>query len=340
MSRPGRNDPCHCGSGRKYKKCCLSKDRQQGHVKGGSPQPSSAPSSSSGPPLETRSLRTSGLPNAEKLETRLAGRRDEIFRTLDQKGVLPLIPKASDRLKVAFEQARRGRWLARARDDANLVEAREEIEAVESVDKFDARSGQTAYEERRQALADPLETLASAGEDGIPHLGALLHTDSWASPLAAAEIVDLEETHDRHVLMIEALFLPGDWVPDLCLRNGDEIPQSDRLPTFEHVAEEAAVDGIELQGTFWTGLFEDVPEATEDPIEPRPGFGPALEVLYDAGHFDALARGIESRLDPSFAGPESVEAFLADDGVQAALQHVGATDAPDRLALEAPTQPR
>ncbi|MEM7582469.1 MAG: type I methionyl aminopeptidase [Acidobacteriota bacterium] len=26
----GRNDPCHCGSGKKYKKCCLSKDRQQG----------------------------------------------------------------------------------------------------------------------------------------------------------------------------------------------------------------------------------------------------------------------------------------------------------------------
>jgi len=22
----GRNDPCHCGSGRKYKQCCLSKD--------------------------------------------------------------------------------------------------------------------------------------------------------------------------------------------------------------------------------------------------------------------------------------------------------------------------
>lgn len=22
----GRNDPCHCGSGRKYKHCCLSKD--------------------------------------------------------------------------------------------------------------------------------------------------------------------------------------------------------------------------------------------------------------------------------------------------------------------------
>jgi hypothetical protein len=25
-SAPGRNDPCHCGSGRKYKHCCLAKD--------------------------------------------------------------------------------------------------------------------------------------------------------------------------------------------------------------------------------------------------------------------------------------------------------------------------
>jgi len=24
--RPGRNEPCHCGSGRKYKHCCLAQD--------------------------------------------------------------------------------------------------------------------------------------------------------------------------------------------------------------------------------------------------------------------------------------------------------------------------
>ena len=24
--RPGRNEPCHCGSGKKYKHCCLEKD--------------------------------------------------------------------------------------------------------------------------------------------------------------------------------------------------------------------------------------------------------------------------------------------------------------------------
>ncbi len=26
MPAPGRNDPCHCGSGKKYKQCCLDKD--------------------------------------------------------------------------------------------------------------------------------------------------------------------------------------------------------------------------------------------------------------------------------------------------------------------------
>ena len=25
-SPPGRNEPCHCGSGRKYKHCCIDKD--------------------------------------------------------------------------------------------------------------------------------------------------------------------------------------------------------------------------------------------------------------------------------------------------------------------------
>lgn len=29
MSKIGRNDPCHCGSGKKYKKCCMAKDEQE-----------------------------------------------------------------------------------------------------------------------------------------------------------------------------------------------------------------------------------------------------------------------------------------------------------------------
>src|SRR5579864_1281606 len=29
MQRPGRNDPCPCGSGKKYKRCCLGKEVQR-----------------------------------------------------------------------------------------------------------------------------------------------------------------------------------------------------------------------------------------------------------------------------------------------------------------------
>ncbi len=30
----GRNDPCHCGSGRKYKHCCLAKDEEAARAAG------------------------------------------------------------------------------------------------------------------------------------------------------------------------------------------------------------------------------------------------------------------------------------------------------------------
>jgi len=29
IARPGRNEPCHCGSDRKYKHCCLEKDNAE-----------------------------------------------------------------------------------------------------------------------------------------------------------------------------------------------------------------------------------------------------------------------------------------------------------------------
>jgi hypothetical protein len=28
LPHPGRNEPCHCGSGKKYKHCCLAKDEE------------------------------------------------------------------------------------------------------------------------------------------------------------------------------------------------------------------------------------------------------------------------------------------------------------------------
>ena len=32
MAKPGRNDPCPCGSGKKYKRCCLDKDEAAGRA--------------------------------------------------------------------------------------------------------------------------------------------------------------------------------------------------------------------------------------------------------------------------------------------------------------------
>jgi hypothetical protein len=29
VARPGRNEPCRCGSGKKYKHCCLAKDEKK-----------------------------------------------------------------------------------------------------------------------------------------------------------------------------------------------------------------------------------------------------------------------------------------------------------------------
>src|SRR5262245_56347661 len=35
----GRNDPCHCGSGKKYKKCCLEKDEEARRKEAAPPTP-------------------------------------------------------------------------------------------------------------------------------------------------------------------------------------------------------------------------------------------------------------------------------------------------------------
>jgi len=32
MAKPGRNDPCPCGSGQKYKRCCLPQDEAAAHA--------------------------------------------------------------------------------------------------------------------------------------------------------------------------------------------------------------------------------------------------------------------------------------------------------------------
>jgi hypothetical protein len=46
---PGRNEPCHCGSGRKYKHCCLEKDEAAAREASAETEQASPPSPESAP---------------------------------------------------------------------------------------------------------------------------------------------------------------------------------------------------------------------------------------------------------------------------------------------------
>ena len=51
-ARPGRNEPCACGSGRKYKQCCLDKDETEAraaHAKALAEAPEPSPDAAAAP---------------------------------------------------------------------------------------------------------------------------------------------------------------------------------------------------------------------------------------------------------------------------------------------------
>jgi hypothetical protein len=52
---PGRNDPCHCGSGKKYKHCCLAKDEAAEREKLAAEEKAAPPAEAGeAPPARTR----------------------------------------------------------------------------------------------------------------------------------------------------------------------------------------------------------------------------------------------------------------------------------------------
>jgi SEC-C motif-containing protein len=53
VARLGRNEPCRCGSGRKYKQCCLEKDESKArlaYAKAIAEAPESSPDAAAAPP--------------------------------------------------------------------------------------------------------------------------------------------------------------------------------------------------------------------------------------------------------------------------------------------------
>jgi hypothetical protein len=55
-TRPGRNEPCHCGSGHKYKHCCLEKDdTKAAAIRANAAEDAAAQPAEAAPPAPKRS---------------------------------------------------------------------------------------------------------------------------------------------------------------------------------------------------------------------------------------------------------------------------------------------
>jgi tetratricopeptide (TPR) repeat protein len=104
MARIGRNDPCRCGSGQKYKRCCLPRDEAAAAAdRAAAPPPEPAI-----PPFEIVS-EDDGLDEASNVVIDLidAGRLDEAERAAQD--LLERYPEVHDGLeRVAMVAAARG----------------------------------------------------------------------------------------------------------------------------------------------------------------------------------------------------------------------------------------
>ena len=106
MAKIGRNDPCPCGSGQKYKRCCLPRDEAAAAAdRAAAPTPEAAPAL---PPFEIVS-EDEGLDEASNVVIDLidAGRLDEAEHAAQD--LLERYPEVHDGLeRVAMVAAARG----------------------------------------------------------------------------------------------------------------------------------------------------------------------------------------------------------------------------------------
>src|SRR6266496_4305243 len=106
MINPGRNDPCHCGSGKKYKKCHLDAD-QRSRVGISQSQPGSdSPSASAGVehlPKLLRQLSGQGSTRARKELGELLSETEPILEYLRRQGEIEAAAAALEEHRPEFE---------------------------------------------------------------------------------------------------------------------------------------------------------------------------------------------------------------------------------------------
>jgi SEC-C motif len=79
--RPGRNEPCHCGSGRKYKQCCLGKDEEADRASRNAATPETPAE-----PVEAPAADAPKAPAASTPGPRNSTRQPWKARTMDTRG--------------------------------------------------------------------------------------------------------------------------------------------------------------------------------------------------------------------------------------------------------------
>jgi SEC-C motif len=68
IARPGRNEPCHCGSGRKYKQCCLEKDHAEASAARKAAAEAAEQSSTASEKPDAATVRTVRSPKAQSYQ--------------------------------------------------------------------------------------------------------------------------------------------------------------------------------------------------------------------------------------------------------------------------------
>ena len=237
-----------------------------------------------------------------------------------------LIGDDEEGAQALFADLCQRRWIGMAEADEALVRARERLHEAD-LPKFQRRLGQ-GLEQRRRTLTEPLRILRDAGERAVPHLAMMMMTDSWASILAVEDLEVMPSSPLRDRALVEALFLPGDWIPEAGERAARTMDLQRRWPLFEAVAREAEAAHIELQSLYWTALFEQGPEE-ESERRPTPDLERAAILLYDLGHHSALVAGLDFLLDPAVSGHERVQRNLREGRLAGALVVFGER-APER----------
>lgn len=327
MGAVGRNDPCPCGSGSKYKRCCLAKDEARlADARLSMAEGTAAPS----PPWGTVAPPFRGPSLSPPLQRRVA----EVERLFLERGLSAPSFEDEDEQQRLFQSAALRRWERAASADPALVAARADLLLADHP-RF-TKEYQEGLRERAAAVEPTLRVLRTAGEAAVPHLAIRMMEDTWASVVAGECLAGMPSGPWRNRAVVEALFVSGDWLPEVAIVAVCNLGLEERWAAFEAVARSAAEDGVGLHGPLWAGLFEDGGGDPEAPTRPTPQFGRALRMLYDLGHAGALSRGVEAMLDPMMDGPESVALFLNDPGFQEALGWMRARPPRSGLARNLP----